>query len=1119
MFRVPSRTLKSSGVVGVPVSQVEGSKMGFGLKYICQNVEEGFMFAGDTAQTIARGIDFRFQDIRSLFYRVPKHQNNWRTTQRSFDKLEPEICLISGEALRSGANVERRARDTMWEKLAKAYGLRASAYQMRGTNHEAFEGYLREAALIFESIGKLELSATCYCDLGERIVHALISLMYHSIADIPLEISNVIVNRAVKGKIYMHKCGKFDAAAECVTVAGYYSEAAEAYAKGDHFFNCISVCKRGKLFDKGLQYINYWKEHVIFESKEFEEVEQEFLESCALDFHEHEDSESMMKFVRAFRSMESRRMFLRSLGCLDKLLLLEEESGHFLEAADSLWGNGNRGWPLKEFAQKEELYNKVKLLAKMDSDVMHNFVCSELKILSDQHNSLPELKKDLYISQNNSSLRGEILSIRKILDKHVRLNSSKYDWEDNLPHILNIFRSIESTGNEEPITQSGHADFCLYYFGVRKQRVKGNMVYLSLNKDADWIRNTGNKGLHRDEKRIHFDGRELVFAIQSYWQSELLSVGIKVLETLDALCRSKSNGSAFHQSTSLLHIFEVSKFLLDFQYHDLTNLYKKKLQNFLDISLSYFDLVFPLDWRNVVSENMVSLRETDLSVKLLDEIILKNVDIKGELSYWTIGRVLMIFLCSRKQLKRKSITGLRWKPKWKSFVEELTRVSDFIIGFMTPLQDAFLHRENPGHISPHSFMHLLDRFLFLTSFYSGILFTTKASFVEWFTHLPSTDPTFPEILQIYTENVKPKLLGLFVNVIQQILCNKEDTESWIRRSKINVSCYLPLLALRLVMLVSLICLQEPDYSKVLLDLLTLRKSIGYLLPKKFSLNLQSRRSGYYWNLNPEVVAEAFKSIEDPLLIVYLGDAIPKIHAPYAIFVDLKKPKQEIMSLLLPRKYKHIGQTSSNNVGIGTTPTSNALPDVNTDINRVELQLNWKVVEEISEAINGNKGMAVNTLATAAMIKDKIDKNIGTLATILVDQKICSGKDAIVVRDAYEHFGLLSSAFDKSQQDMDNSTFKEGVVVSLKKLQSNRLKIDEFLSHYVINLTKRVGDEASEVLENQTECDNNTHDDNNKKGKENHKGKKSKKNKGKKEMTRISYRMAFFFVYSRCVHVQ
>ncbi|KAJ6321838.1 hypothetical protein OIU77_011843 [Salix suchowensis] len=38
------------------------------FKHICRNVEEGFVFSGDTAQTIARGIDFRFEDIRSLFY-------------------------------------------------------------------------------------------------------------------------------------------------------------------------------------------------------------------------------------------------------------------------------------------------------------------------------------------------------------------------------------------------------------------------------------------------------------------------------------------------------------------------------------------------------------------------------------------------------------------------------------------------------------------------------------------------------------------------------------------------------------------------------------------------------------------------------------------------------------------------------------------------------------------------------------------------------------------------------------------------------------------------------------------------------------------------------------------
>ncbi|PNY14343.1 lupus brain antigen-like protein, partial [Trifolium pratense] len=36
--------------------------------YVCRNVESGFVFCGDTAQTIARGIDFRFEDIKSLFY-------------------------------------------------------------------------------------------------------------------------------------------------------------------------------------------------------------------------------------------------------------------------------------------------------------------------------------------------------------------------------------------------------------------------------------------------------------------------------------------------------------------------------------------------------------------------------------------------------------------------------------------------------------------------------------------------------------------------------------------------------------------------------------------------------------------------------------------------------------------------------------------------------------------------------------------------------------------------------------------------------------------------------------------------------------------------------------------
>ncbi|XP_010246024.1 PREDICTED: uncharacterized protein LOC104589404 isoform X2 [Nelumbo nucifera] len=39
------------------------------LKYICANVQDGYLFCGDTAQTLMKGVSFRFQEIRSMFYR------------------------------------------------------------------------------------------------------------------------------------------------------------------------------------------------------------------------------------------------------------------------------------------------------------------------------------------------------------------------------------------------------------------------------------------------------------------------------------------------------------------------------------------------------------------------------------------------------------------------------------------------------------------------------------------------------------------------------------------------------------------------------------------------------------------------------------------------------------------------------------------------------------------------------------------------------------------------------------------------------------------------------------------------------------------------------------------
>ncbi|GJZ46954.1 hypothetical protein Tco_0600786 [Tanacetum coccineum] len=93
-----------------------------------------------------------------------------------------------------------------------------------------------------------------------------------------------------------------------------------------------------------------------------------------------------------------------------------------------------------------------------------------------------------------------------MFQNRVSVRTLAFYWYLWKKHIVDIFLSIKSLENGESVDQSGHADFCLYYFGARKECVIGNMVYLSLNNDAEWIKNIGK--MDRDEKPITFDSRE-----------------------------------------------------------------------------------------------------------------------------------------------------------------------------------------------------------------------------------------------------------------------------------------------------------------------------------------------------------------------------------------------------------------------------------------------------------------------------------------------------------------------------------------------------------------------------------------------------------------------------------
>ncbi|XP_050275750.1 uncharacterized protein LOC126717859 [Quercus robur] len=118
-----------------------------------------------------------------------------------------------------------RAGDINWERRSMAAGLRADADHMHSSNPEEANVKLRQAAEIFEDIGKADSAAQCFSDLGE-------------------------FERA--GRLYLEKCGEpgLQRAGECFSLAGCYELAANVYARGNFFSECLKVCTEAGDFGK-----------------------------------------------------------------------------------------------------------------------------------------------------------------------------------------------------------------------------------------------------------------------------------------------------------------------------------------------------------------------------------------------------------------------------------------------------------------------------------------------------------------------------------------------------------------------------------------------------------------------------------------------------------------------------------------------------------------------------------------------------------------------------------------------------------------------------------------------------------------------------------------------------
>ncbi|KAL3641675.1 hypothetical protein CASFOL_012490 [Castilleja foliolosa] len=674
------------------------------LRCICKNVGEGIVFSGETAQTIIGGINSRSHFVCENNEVFPKPMlDYWKSLSavqviKVDDSFANELQRESSpEELKSMAIklfwekkyamatkcFERAGEDT-WGKWAKASGLRDTSDALRGSNPNRARIMLREAAEIFDSIDRVDSAAECFCELGEY-------------------------ERA--GRIYMKKSGTSELrkAGECFSLVGHHKIAADVYAKGYFFKECLTSCARGKYFDLGLQYIEDWNCETV------DKFALEFLKKCPSKYFRTKDNASLLRLVQFFHTKESKRNCLMSLDRLDLLLNLEVKSGNLYEAAEiaellgdimcavdllekseqfgkasslvlsnvlssSLWVSGTQGWPLKKFPQKDELLTKAMSASRKVSGTFHTSVCAEAQILSHERTILSELARCYNASKEYKNCTAEILSVRKLLDAHFEVDPADYEWDtklridprlfderiscsrvsggtllyvwnlwkDHSLEILDCINSLKSVDRPARCTDKGIVQFCLNYFGVRLQHNSDIISYLLLKPNASWVRRSVGKW----SKVLTIDADCFALVARNYWHQELVSVGFRVLEVFRALHEfsvAKMPLSMYCQGLCLTSVYDVTRFFIESNSLDMNESDKEKLHAFLKLSTTkYFELVFPLDSRRSLSGNLISLRETETSCDLLSEIISDKIKIGLGLRYGEMGRVVIMLLGSGK---------------------------------------------------------------------------------------------------------------------------------------------------------------------------------------------------------------------------------------------------------------------------------------------------------------------------------------------------------------------------------------------------------------------------------------------------------------------------------------
>lgn len=793
------------------------------------------------------------------------------------------------------------------------------------------------------------------------------------------------LHNSFAGRIYMEKCvkPKLDKAGECFSLAGCYKRAAEAYAKGNFLPECLAACIKGELFELGLEFILNWKQ--TSPGAAMIGNEQNFLEKGARHFFELEERLVMMKFVRAFHSMDKIRTFLWDSFCLDELLLIEKEKQNFVRAANiakhignisievemlnkalrfedlskaimqfvfvhSLWQPGSKGWPLKPFEKKNELLNKAKINAEKASKQFYGFISTECDILSDERSTLLELIQYFRSSQNHENVRGEILSARKIIDAHLQLISALVEsgnhqidahltkhvkegvsshqfsvenldclwmyWNFWNNHIVNILQSLDHYRNSATKKYKKYEEFCLNYFGVLKHSSEG---YLVLNPQAAWVKETKERVLRRKGKFVLISRHGFVSAAQTYWHSELSLVGKQILKNLETLYQISAKNSFPLIFRSIAFVDKTKREPFTCR-HPIAETQQMLLNN---LTNGLFCFIYPLDWRQSSTANMVSLRKKILDVNLLRQVVLQNISSKGNLTFGQMGRAIATMLGSG-ELTDELAKRFNMNSPWMDFIDclctvkrsrQLSKCSAALdeISLILELHEALKvtynanWREEVDFVSPVCFMYIMERLLFLVSYGQGLIFATKSMVVEWlFFNQWKTTQSASSLIDVGGSE-KSQILGdaysFMASIVHKLLLDEEGTKEWLEKSHPNAKDY-PLLVLRLVVIMCLICANSGKHFDLLSDILG-GNHICSCLPKPFCDAFLGRQKCSF----VQELAKALKQIESELVIVSWGSS--HLHFSHAILLDDigNKDKGGLLNELFPKRVSSHGTAS------------------------------------------------------------------------------------------------------------------------------------------------------------------------------------------------------------------